>query len=213
MENLYPVYLNLENQVCLVAGGGKVAERKIRSLLECGAKVRLVSPEVTDRIKQWVQQGTLEWLEREYRFQDLAGVFLVFAATDNSKVNQTIARHCFDRGLAVNLVTDPTKGNFHVPAVVRRGKLTLAVSTGGASPLMAARIRRQLETQFGPEYGELLELLADLRCRALDEVEDINRRKAIFTELVESDILELLKAKKYDQAKERVERAYRSHRS
>ncbi len=213
MSNLYPIFLSLEGRLCLVVGGGKVAERKIGSLLECGAMVRLVSPQVTGPIRQWAKQGRFEWLAKEYQTPDLAGAFLVFAATDSEEVNHLIARDCCERKLAVNVVNDPSQGNFFVPSVIRRGKLAIAVSTGGASPLMAARIRRQLESQFGPEYGELLDLLSDLRRRVLDNVEDINKRKAIFADLVESDILQLLKAKKYDQVKERLEHAYRSYRS
>lgn len=213
MSNLYPIYLNLEKQLCLVVGGGKVAERKTGSLLECGARVRLVSPKVTEKIKQWADQGELELLVKNYQPKDLEGVFLVFAATDNEVVNNTVAEDCFSRNLAVNVADDLPKCNFIIPSVIRRGKLAIAVSTGGGSPLLAAKIRRRLESEFGPEYAEFIEILRELRLQILAEVEDINQRKIIFKNLVESDILDLLKAKQYDQVKERINNAYRGNRS
>lgn len=204
MSYLYPVYLKLDHKLCLVVGGGKVAERKVRSLLECGAVVRVVSPEVTPHIKQWHNQEGLELWQREYQPQDLEDVFLVFAATNQSKVNQRIAEDCRIRNLPVNVVDDPEGCSFTVPSVIRRGKLSIAVSTGGASPLLAAKIRRQLEQHFGPEYGEFLEILSDLRQRVLSEVAEIEDRQDIYRKLIESDILELLKEEKRDQVKERI---------
>ncbi|AEF94401.1 siroheme synthase [Desulfotomaculum nigrificans CO-1-SRB] len=213
MGNLYPIYLNLEGQLCLVVGGGKVAERKIGSLLECGARVRLVSPQVTDQIKKWADLGQIELLQREYRPSDLTGSFLVFATTDNAEVNCQVARDCGERHLPVNVADNPTHCSFFVPSVIRRGKLSIAISTGGSSPKLAAKIRRQLESQFGPEYAEFLDLLSDVRRQVLADVEDIGQRQAIFYSLVESDILDLLKNKKYDQVKERLKNAYSGYRS
>lgn len=204
MSNLYPVFLDLSNKLCLVVGGGQVAERKTNSLLECHAKVKLVSPQVSATIKEWADKEIIELLQREYQIDDLQGVWLVFAATDSQQLNKQISQDCYERNLPTNVVNDPDKGDFFVPSVIRRGKLAIAVSTGGASPLLAARIRRQLESQFGPEYAEFMEILNDVRRQVLNNVDDIIQRKAIFNELVESDILELLKAKKYDQVKERL---------
>lgn len=213
MENLYPIYLKLAGQLCLVVGGGKVAERKIGSLLECGARVRLISPAVTPTLEAWAGQGKLELRQRPYQTADLDGVLLVFAATDQEEVNRRLAEECAARNLAVNVVDDPAKCNFFVPAVIRRGKLTVAVSTGGASPALAAKIRRQLEQQFGSEYEEFTEILEDVRRQVLAGETDIQQRKRIFNDLVESDILELLKEKKYDRVKERIQNAYRGNRS
>ncbi|SHE86468.1 precorrin-2 dehydrogenase/sirohydrochlorin ferrochelatase family protein [Desulforamulus putei] len=213
MENLYPIFVKLEGQLCLVVGGGKVAERKVGSLLECGARVRLVSPEVTVPIKEWADQGKLELRQRQYQTSDLEGVFLVFAATNREEVNRRVAEECSARSLAVNVVDDPGACNFFVPSVIRRGKLAIAVSTGGASPALAAKIRRQLELQFGPEYQEFMDILTEVRRQVLKGVADIQQRKRIFNDLVESDILDLLRKKKYDQVKERIQNAYRGNRS
>ncbi|MCL4440257.1 siroheme synthase [Desulforamulus profundi] len=213
MENLYPIYLKLAGQLCLVVGGGKVAERKVGSLLECGARVRLVSPAVTSQIEEWANQGKLELRQRQYQTGDLEGAFLVFAATNQEKVNRRVSEECLSRNLAVNVVDDPPRCNFFVPSVIRRGKLSIAISTSGASPALAAKIRRQLERQFGPEYEEFMEILADLRRQVLAGEADIQQRKQIFSHLVESDILDLLRKKKYDQVKERIQNAYRGNRS
>ncbi len=213
MENLYPIYLKLAGQLCLVVGGGKVAERKVGSLLECGARVRLVSPAVTSQIEEWANQGKLELRQRQYQTGDLEGAFLVFAATDQEEVNRRVSEECLSRNLAVNVVDDPPRCNFFVPSVIRRGKLSIAISTSGASPALAAKIRRQLERQFGPEYEEFMEILADLRRQVLAGEADIQQRKQIFSHLVESDILDLLRRKKYGQVKERIQNAYRGNRS
>ncbi len=206
MSYLYPVYFKLDHKLCLVVGGGRVAERKIGSLLECGAMVRVVSPAVTPLIGQWNCQEKLELRQREYQPNDLDDAFLVFAATNQPKVNQRIVKDCQMKNLPINVVDDPENCNFTVPSVVRRGRLSIAVSTKGASPMLAAKIRRQLAEQFGPEYGEFLEILADLRQRILYEVEEIEERQEIFKKLIESDILELLRENKHGQVKERIDK-------
>lgn len=213
MTNLYPVYMNIENLLCLVVGGGKVAERKIGSLLEAEAKVKVVSPKVTPMIREWALRGKLELLKRDYQTSDLSGAYLVFAATNNNEVNHMVAEDSKNRNLIVNIADAPKDSSFFVPSVIRRGKLTIAVSTSGASPLLAARIRRQLELQFGQEYQEFLDILTDIRQEVLANVQDIEQRKKIFRDLVNSDILDLLKQKKYDQVKERIKNAYCGYRS
>ncbi|WP_337999080.1 bifunctional precorrin-2 dehydrogenase/sirohydrochlorin ferrochelatase [Desulforamulus hydrothermalis] len=209
---LYPIFVKLAGRLCLVVGGGQVAERKVGSLLECGARVIVVSPEVTPAIKEWADQGKLELRRRAYHTSDLAGVFLVFAATNRSEINRQVTEDCLARNLAVNVADDPDACNFYVPSVIRRGKLAIAVSTGGASPALAARIRRLLERQFGPEYQEFMEILADVRSQVLQDVTDIEQRRKIFSHLVESDIIELLRNKEYDQVKERIKNAYCGYR-
>lgn len=208
MNSFYPIYINLNQQTCLVVGGGHVAERKVQALLDSGARVKVVSPVLTEQLRHWVAAGAVEYIDREYQSHDLPGAFLVISATDREAVNQQVANDCFKQGILVNVVDDPPKCNFYVPSVVRRGALSIAVSTNGRSPLLAAKIRRQLERQFGPEYGEFLELMGEVRREVLSRVADGDERRVIFEELVNSDILTLLKEKKYDQVKERVEHAY-----
>ncbi|ABO50682.1 precorrin-2 dehydrogenase [Desulforamulus reducens MI-1] len=190
-----------------------MAERKIHALLECGASVRVVSPKVTPLIKEWSDEGRLELRQRHYQTFDLEGSFLVFAATNSSRVNHRVTEDCRKGHLAVNIADDPSNSNFFVPSVIRRGKLSIAVSTSGASPLLAAKIRRQLEKQFGTEYEEFADVLTEVRNQVLNDIEDIHARRTIFKKLVESDILELLREKKYDQVKERIKNAYCGYRS
>lgn len=212
MTDLYPIFLNLRDCLCLVVGGGPVAERKISSLLVCQAKVRVVSPEVTPTIMKWYLEGRLELRQRVYQAMDLAGVFLVFATTNFSEVNNNIIKDCRARQLIVNVADNPQQSNFFVPSVVRRGKLAIAISTSGASPLLAAKVKRKLEQSFGPEYEEFMDILIEVRQQVLQDIADIKLRQQIFKELVESDILDLLREKKYDQVKERIRHAYCGYR-
>lgn len=201
---MYPLMLKLEGQPCLVVGGGQVAERKIESLLEVEARVIVISPEITPTIQEWVDQGKLRCQLRGYREGDAAGHFLVIAATDDEMINEIVARDCFQRNILINTVDNPPLCNFYVPAVVRRGDLTLAISTGGASPAVARRIREELESHFGEEYGEFLSLMGRLREQVLREVPDPERRRAIFECLADAGLLELIKAEDQQRLKERI---------
>ncbi|MTV47475.1 bifunctional precorrin-2 dehydrogenase/sirohydrochlorin ferrochelatase [Heliobacillus mobilis] len=201
---LYPLMLRLEGQPCLVVGGGQVAERKIESLLEVGARVTVISPEVTPAIQEWVQEGKLRSYLRGYQEGDAAGHFVVIAATDVSEVNEMVARDCFQRNILINTVDIPPLCNFYVPAVVRRGDLTIAISTNGASPAVAKRIRKKMEREFGEEYGEYLQVMKSLREQVLREVSDPEMRKDIFERLADVGLLDCIKAGDEQGLKERI---------
>lgn len=160
---MYPVFLRLEGQPCLVVGGGAVAERKVRALLAAGASVRVVSPTLNEALAGLAREGRILYVRRGYRPGDLAGVLLVVAATASPGLNARIARECRARRILVNVVNAPEAGNFVVPAVLRRGALVVAVSTEGKSPLLARLLRDELAARYGPEYAELPELLGRLR--------------------------------------------------
>lgn len=160
---MYPVFLRLEGQPCLVVGGGAVAERKVRALLAAGASVRVVSPTLNEALAGLAREGRILYVRRGYRPGDLAGVLLVVAATASPALNTRIARECRARRILVNVVNAPEAGNFLVPAVLRRGALVIAVSTGGKSPLLARILRDELAARYGPEYAELPELVGGLR--------------------------------------------------
>lgn len=145
----YPLFLNLTDQSVVVIGGGKVAARKIRSLLIAGAGVTVISPQA-DRLPEGVR-----WLKRRYRRGDLAGARLVIAATNDQNVNRQVCAEAKRRKLLVNCVAPPDAGNFIVPAVARRGGLTIAISTDGVSPALAKRLRRDLERVLYKDYPEL----------------------------------------------------------
>lgn len=205
MVHLFPVFLNLEGKACLVVGGGLVALRKIESLLECGAAVSLVSPVIEDGILELVEAGALAWRQGAVEVQDLDDKFMVFIATNNQEINQQVVDWCRERRVLVNAVDDPPNCDFYVPAVVRRNSLQLAISTEGKSPLYARRLREQLEQEIGPEYGEFVDMLGELREKVKAAVPDIKQRKIIFEKLVDSDILDLLKSGDRVKVEERVE--------
>ena len=161
--SLFPMFVKLSDRRCIVAGGGEVAEAKIPGLLEAGARVRVIAPEVTEAISTWAREGRLEWMPKKFELGDLAGAFIVIAATSAPGVNQEVFREAEAHGIFCNAVDDPERCHFYYPAVVRRGPLQIAISTGGFSPALAQRLRRELEAQFGPEYETWLEWLGTIR--------------------------------------------------
>ncbi len=209
MFERYFISLDLTDKKCLVVGGGQVAERKVCSLLECNACVYVVSPESTPGLKSLLEKGRITYRSGCYQTSDLEGVFLVIGATGREDVNRKVAEDCSVRNIIVNIVDDPTKGNFFVPATVRRGTFTIAISTGGKSPLFARKIREELEMRYGPHYGDFLDMLGGLREDVINRVCDPEKKKMILESLVNDEILELLRKGQMDLVKERLLSAYR----
>jgi siroheme synthase-like protein len=176
---LFPMFFRLESRACLVVGAGAVAEEKIRGLLNAGARVRVIAPSATAVISQLARDKKLEWLPRAFRVSDISQEFLVVAATSSAEVHERIWRAARRVNVLCNVVDDPERCDFFYGAVTRRGALQIAVSTGGRSPALAQRIRKQLEKQFGAEYGERVERLGRARSRVLKSEMDIERRKEI----------------------------------
>ena len=141
----YPVSLNIKEKLCVVIGGGRVAERKVKNLLRYGARVRMVSPGLTVRLSKWVRQGKMDYTRSEYRSSHLKGAFLVYAATSDRKVNARIAKDAVKRRLLVNVADAPTESAFILPAVVRKREISIAVSTNGISPAKSVRIRDRIK--------------------------------------------------------------------
>ena len=159
----YPLFLDLKDQKVVVIGAGKVATRKIRTLLKSGAYVTVISPKADAQIRQLVQTRHIRYLRRNYRRGDLRGARLAIAATDDSAVNELVCAEAKRRGLLVNCVAPPSAGNFIVPSQVQRGGIALAISTGGASPAFAKRLRRDLERFLSDGYPALLKKMAKQR--------------------------------------------------
>ncbi len=149
---LFPLFLKVEGHAALVAGAGEIAEAKIGSLLEAGASVVAVGPEATSRVMDWARQGAIQWHPRVFEASDVEGKHLVIAATSSAEVNHFVYAESRRRGVLCNVVDDPPYCDFYFGAVVKRGDLQIAISTGGQSPALAQHLRRQLEDQFGPEY-------------------------------------------------------------
>lgn len=209
---LYPINLKLDRKPCLVVGGGQVAERKIQALLDAQAMVTVISPVLTPALVNLYTDGKIKWEQRAYSVADAKGYCLVISATDHDEINQSVARDCQDLNILLNVVDDPDKCNFFVPAVVNQGSLCISISTEGKSPMLAGRIREQLEQQFGPEYAEFIDLLGELRPRVMHQVDDIKQRREIFAEIVTSDILDLLRKERKDEVKERIENVLNNRR-
>ncbi|MGI6468957.1 MAG: precorrin-2 dehydrogenase/sirohydrochlorin ferrochelatase family protein [Syntrophomonadaceae bacterium] len=206
MKQLFPICLNMEDKLCLVIGGGKVAERKIAALLEHGARVKVVSNDITAQIKQWERENLVQTALRGFQEEDLNGVFLVFVATNDSQVNSEISRLCRQKGILANVVDNPDQCDFVIPAVVRRNSLVIAVSTEGKSPAYARKLRQQLEEVITPAYGEFVDLLGEVRVYLQKHVADIDKRKQIIESLVYSDILDLIQVGEKEKAKEKIRR-------
>ncbi|MBM4285083.1 MAG: bifunctional precorrin-2 dehydrogenase/sirohydrochlorin ferrochelatase [Deltaproteobacteria bacterium] len=184
----YPMFALIDGAPVLVVGGGAVGERKVLDLLEAGALVTVASPEVTPLLARLADQGAIRHLPQEFYPELVAGSALVVGATDDARVNAAISAAARQRGIFVNIVDQPDLCTFIVPAQVKRGGLTIAVSTGGASPALARKIRERLEEVFGPEYGPYLELLQRVRERLLAVRRGHPDNARLFKRLVDSPL-------------------------
>ncbi len=201
---LYPVMVNMEGRLAVVVGGGGVAARKTADLLESGAKVKVVSPEINNEIVELVKDNELEIVKREYEYGDLDGAALVFSATNDRSVNELVFMEAEGRNIFINAVDDPENCSFYVPSFTRKGDFLFALSTAGAAPAYAARIRRELEKQIPEEIDILLDKLR--RAREILKNDNIfsdlesPERGAILKKVANSDeLLDSLKCCKDDE--------------
>jgi precorrin-2 dehydrogenase/sirohydrochlorin ferrochelatase len=179
----YPVFLNLHGRPCVVVGGGEVAERKVRALLRAAARVRIVSPQLTARLARLAAQKKISVTRRRYRQGDLKRAFVVFAATDDPATQRAVREHAQAVGALVNVADDRQRSTFLVPASFARGDLQVAISTSGASPALARRLRQQLQARLGREYQRHLRLLREARKKVLKSVPDQKERARLFWKL------------------------------
>ncbi len=201
---VYPLFVDLRGRRCVVVGGGPMAEAKVAALLECGADVVVVSPEATQRLQAWAAQGHVRWEARPYRSGDLEGAWLVVCAPDDRRVNARVWEEAQARGVWMNAVDDPPHCSFIAPAVHRQGDLVVAVSTSGKAPALAVRLRDRFASQLGPEYAAFLELAGDLREELARRVPEFHRRRDLWYRIVDSDVLDWLRAGQHHRARERV---------
>lgn len=197
----YPIYLDLKDRAVLVAGGGAIAESKAQQLIEAGARVRVVSPTLTPLLSGWAARGVIEHIPGRFKEDDLKDVYLVISAADDQAVNEEVARLAAELGLLINVVDQPSLCNFITPALVTRGDLQVSVSTGGGSPSLTQRVKREVAASIGEEYGELLKIAAEMRADAKQQIPDFERRRKVLHEFVESDALDLIRAGKYEEAR------------
>ena len=188
--SLYPINLKIENNLCLVVGGGAVALRKIRGLLQADARVRVISPELLPGLRLLADNGAIEWFERPFVEGDLEGVSLVFAATNNRKVQILVQEEACKNKVLLNSADAPVESDFHVPAHFRRGPMIVTVSTGGGSPALAKKLRKQLEDEIVPEYQGVVELMAIIREGVISLSNDQSVSGGIFRSLLEGNLVE-----------------------
>jgi precorrin-2 dehydrogenase/sirohydrochlorin ferrochelatase len=190
----YPVFLDLRQKNCLVVGGGQVGERKVKTLQACGARVRLVSRDLTPYLSREIREKRVSFVSGSYQAGLLEGCFLVIGATDDPQVNRRISSDARQRGLLCNIADSPEECNFILPSLLERGDLLIAVSTSGQSPALAKKIRRQLEREFPPVYETYLKLLGRIRLHVLAQGRPQEENRRLFETLVDSQLLPWLEA-------------------
>lgn len=159
----YPIFLNISGKKCVVVGGGQVALRKVTTLLEHGASVEVISPDLCSELSQLAESGEIGVLQRSYRAGDLQDAVIAIAATNDSNTNLEVVKEARRKAVLVNVVDDAESSDFIVPSYMRRGDVTIAISTGGRSPALARKIRNRLEKDFGDEYASLALLIDEVR--------------------------------------------------
>jgi precorrin-2 dehydrogenase/sirohydrochlorin ferrochelatase len=184
---LFPMFLKLAGRPCLVVGAGSIGESKIASLVDASADVRVVAPEATPQVQSWAGLQKITWLQRAWEPSDLEGMFLVVAATSSPDLHQRIYDEAHRRGVLCNVVDVPDLCDFYYPAIVQRGALQIAISTGGQSPALSQRLRKELEDEFGPEYEAWLAHLGDEREKLFAAKLDPEERKRFLHDLASAE--------------------------
>jgi siroheme synthase-like protein len=193
----YIACLKLTGRRCLVVGGGEIGLEKVEGLLACDGRVTLMAPHAVPELEELAREGSIEWERREYGGpEDLEGVFIAIAATDDTDANIRVYEDAERRAMLVNIVDVPPLCNFILPAIVRTGPLAIAISTAGASPALAKRIKREIAEQYGQPYARLAELLNEVRGWAKGTLPTYQDRKVFFESIVngDPDPVELLRA-------------------
>ena len=210
---LYIACLRLSGRRCVVVGGGDVGLEKVEGLLACDGRVVVVSPEAVPELEAYAAEGSIEWVRREYRPEDLEGAFLAIASTADTDVNIAVYEDAERRAMLVNVVDVPPLCNFILPAIVRQGPLAIAISTAGASPALAKRMKREIAEAYGEPYARLAVLLNEARGWAKGTLPTYQDRKAFFEGIVngEPDPVELLRAGDDQAVRDLIAAAQRAH--
>ncbi len=201
----YPIFLiDLSHRHCVVIGGGHEGEYKVKGLLDCEARVTVISSQLTDQLQAWADEGRLTWIQRDYRPGDLRGAFLVIAERSDPETNAALRAEAEAEKALVNVMDDVSYCNFIAGSVVRQGPLTMAISTSGCAPALSVRLRQRFQDEFGPEYGVFLEWLRELREPMAARYPDFQERRRRWYALIDSDILDLFRAGRPDLARQRM---------
>ncbi|MBN1364478.1 MAG: bifunctional precorrin-2 dehydrogenase/sirohydrochlorin ferrochelatase [Syntrophaceae bacterium] len=199
----YPVFLDIRDKICVVVGGGEVAARKAKRLLDCGAKVSVISPRLVPELVSLKEKDKISHIAAEYSDNFIDQAALIIGATDDEKTNARISKDACSKGIPVNIVDDPQKCNFILPSLIQRGDLAIAIGTGGKSPALARHLREELEKQYGKEYEIFLNILGNLRTK-MDKNAGVGRDW--FDALMAAGILKSIKAKDSKQVQDIVKK-------
>ena len=191
-HNYYPVFLDITNKRCLVIGGGKVAERKVIMLLQFNAHVTVVSPAIIKALIKLGETGKIRYFERTYTVKDLDNAALVFACTDNSATNNKIKKEAARRNIPVNVADSPYLCDFIVPSIIKKGDLTIAVSTSGELPLLSKKLRQKIEEVVTDDYLEYLRIIGEFRTHLLKTVKEARKRAVIMKNIGKMDTQEVI---------------------
>src|SRR5215212_9329598 len=203
----YPIYLDIENRNVVIIGGGNVCARKAETMMKYGARVTVVSPELTGEIEGWAREGCLALKRKTYEASDLEGANIVIASTDDQTVNEQIAADCRARRIPVNVVDVTPLCEFIVPAILEKGSVQIAISTGGKSPALARTLKEDLHRFIGPEYAEVNDVLGTLRDGAKSVLPTDVDRKRFFDGIIARGILDMLREGRRAEAYEAIARA------
>ena len=201
----YPIFLvGLQDRNCIVIGGGHEAECKVKGLLDAAATVTVIAPELTDLLQAWANDGRFVWLDRNYEPGDLRGAFLVISERGSPERNQAVYEEAEAEKAIVNVMDDVQHCNFVAGSVVRQGPLTLSISTSGAAPALAVRLREEFEQQFDPAYKLFLEWMQALRVPMAQTHTEFSERRRRWYQIVDSDVLDLIREGRYRQAQQMI---------
>jgi siroheme synthase-like protein len=202
----YPIFIDVEDHDVVIIGGGEVCARKAETMMRYGARVTIVSPEFTPEIEQWARDGKLTIRRKRYETSDLDGASIVIASTNDTSVNEQVAADARERKVPVNVVDVTPLCEFIVPAIIEKGSVTIAVSTGGKSPALARTLKEDLIRTVGPEYAEVNDLLGTLRDGAKKTLPTDTDRKRFFDSLIAAGIIDMIRNGHRDDAIATVKR-------
>lgn len=198
---MFPIYLRrLDERTTVLIGGDEEAEGKAHQLLERNAKLTVISPYLTEKMHRWAEEERFHWISRQYRTGDLEGAFMAIVAEYKGDINEQVYREATERNILVNVMDDLLHANFAFGSIVKRGPLTISISTSGAAPALAVRLRQRFEKEFGPEYGYFLEFMQKLRAPMAKYHHEFETRKKLWYKLIDSEVLTLFKNGKEDEA-------------
>lgn len=198
---MFPIYLRrLDERKTVLIGGDEEAEGKALQLLERNAMLTVISPGLTEKMQQWADEERFEWIPRMYREGDLEGAFMAIVAEYDGNTNERVYQEAVARDILVNVMDDLPHANFAFGSIVKRGPLTISISTSGAAPALSVRLRQRFEEEFGPEYGEFLEFMQKLRKPMAEYHQKFETRRNLWYEIIDSEVLSLFRQGRKEEA-------------